>query len=244
METLTIDEMTIEVRRSTRRHTMALSVERNGSIVVRAPGALPADKVREWAYTKRLWVQRKLTRKRAVAERTSPLEFVRGERFSYLGRTYPLKLVAQQDQPLRFDGRWFLLRRDARVAAPDHFRRWYVRVGIEWLAARVGALTRRAGTAPKAIAVRDLGFRWGSCGKHGVLLFNWKVLQLPVRLVDYVIVHELIHLRERSHGAEFWRAMERAVPDWEERREELLNAARECLAFGVTERERGDIPGG
>ena len=61
--------------------------------------------------------------------------------------------------------------------------------------------------------MRDLGFRWASSGKNGVLFFNWKVLQLPVRLVDYIIMHELIHLAEGHHGPEFWKALGRAMPD-------------------------------
>ena len=66
-------------------------------------------------------------------------------------------------------------------------------------------------------------FRWGSCGKNGVLFFNWKVLQLPVRLADYVIAHELVHLVEGHHGPAFWATLGRAMPDWQKRKEALAS---------------------
>ncbi|MEI6395457.1 MAG: M48 family metallopeptidase [Verrucomicrobiota bacterium] len=99
-------------------------------------------------------------------------------------------------------GSRFTLRRGA-CPAEHHFRRWYLDTGTEWLRRRVATLAARVGTTPTKVEVRDLGFRWGSCGKNSVLFFNWKVLQLPVRRVDYIILHELIHLVEGHHGPEF-----------------------------------------
>ena len=86
---------------------------------------------------------------------------------------------------------------------------------------------------PARIEVRDLGYRWGSCGKNRVLFFNWKVLQLSVKLADYVIIHELIHLQVPNHGPEFWRALDRSLPNWRERQEELRMRAKDFLTFGM-----------
>ena len=141
--------------------------------------------------------------------------------------------VAEQDAPLKFDGKRFRLRSDSRLAAANHFREWYINAGTEWLQSRAALLTRKAGAAPSRIEVRDLGYRWGSCGKKSVLFFNWKLLQLPVRLADYVIIHELVHLQVPNHGPEFWRTLERAMPSWRERKEELRNDAKDFLAFGI-----------
>jgi predicted metal-dependent hydrolase len=75
--------------------------------------------------------------------------------------------------------------------------------------------------------VRDLGYRWGSCGRNGTLYFNWRVLQLPVSVIDYVVVHELCHLVEPNHGLAFWSALERALPDWRDRKDDLHRRARD-----------------
>jgi hypothetical protein len=92
-------------------------------------------------------------------------------------------------------------------------------------------LAHKAGRMPSQIEVRDLGFRWGSSSERGILFFNWRLMQLPIRLVDYVILHELIHLIEPHHGTPFWDRLERALPDWRERKEELRTTARNFVQF-------------
>lgn len=226
-ETLQIGELTFEVRRSPRRRTLGLTVDRGGELVIHSPVAETVHELERWARTKLLWVHRKLVLKEVLAPRRRGPEFVSGESFSYLGRSYRLAIAAQQEEPLRFDGRRFYLRRDARTGASDHFRRWYVSAGKDWLEKRVWLLARKTGRNPAKIEVTDLGFRWGSCGRNSVALFNWRLLQLPVRLVDYVIVHELTHLFEPHHRPTFWRALDRSLPDWRDRRKELAMTAQE-----------------
>ena len=92
-------------------------------------------------------------------------EFVSGEGFPYLGRSYRLLLVNAQDVPLRMEaGRFRLLRTEARQGLA-HFVRWYTEHGRVWLHPRVAALARRVGVEPAGIEVRDLGYRWASCGR-------------------------------------------------------------------------------
>jgi len=80
-------------------------------------------------------------------------------------------------------------------------------------------------------------YRWGSCGKNQTLYFNWKGLQLPVRLLDYLLLHELIHLAVPNHSPAFWRSLDRALPDWKQRKDELLVKARDLFWCGVMEGE-------
>ena len=208
---LQVGGLDFEVRRSANRQTLGITVDRNGGLVAHAPVETSADELVRWIQRKLLWVHRKLALKETSFSSASGPEYISGESFSYLGRRYPLKLVEQQREPLRLDGARFLLRRDARPAD-----------------------ARRTASEPKRVDVRDLGYRWGSCGKNGVLYFNWKVLQLPKRLIDYVILHELIHLRQSHHGPVFSAALTSALPDWQERKNTLADRAKEYLVFGLT----------
>jgi predicted metal-dependent hydrolase len=194
--------------------------------VVYAPESTRRDDLESWTRKKLVWVYQKLSIKHDLAAKTREPEYVPGENFQYLGRSYRLMLVDGQRAPLAFDGRHFTLRKDARPAAGEHFRKWFIERGTEWIAQRTHFLVRRAGVKPSRVEVRDLGFRWGSCGSNGTLLLNWRLLQLPVRLADYVICHELVHLRERHHGRTFWALLESIQPDWRERKQQLAKRAQ------------------
>jgi predicted metal-dependent hydrolase len=232
-ETLRIGELNFEVRRSPRRRTLGLTVDRRGELVVYAPEMIADATLARWVAKKLLWVHRKLALKEDSTPKMRSPQFVSGEAFCYLGRRFRLKVVGQADEPLRFAVRQFVLRSDARPAE-EHFRRWYAQNGSEWLRRRVQRLSHYVPKKPKRVEVRDLGFRWGSCGKNDVLFFNWKVLQLPVQLIDYVIMHELVHLSERHHGFAFWKALARALPDCEDRKRRLAAKAKDYLVFGLS----------
>jgi predicted metal-dependent hydrolase len=226
-ETLEIGGLAFHVRRSTRRKSLGLTVDRDGDLVVHVPNATATDDVERWTRQKLLWVHGKLAQRKAIAPRVRVSEFVSGEPFYYLGRNFSLKLVLDQKEPLRFDGKHFYLCRDSRSSAAVHFRKWYIDTGTPWLQGRVTMYSRRTVANAARIKVGNLGFRWASCGKYDTLFFNWKTLQLPVRLIDYVVMHELVHLREPHHTINFWRTLEAALPDFRERQYELLIKARE-----------------
>jgi predicted metal-dependent hydrolase len=231
-ETLQVGKLVFEVRRTERRKTLGVTVDRRGELVAHAPSAASADELARWINKKLLWVYRKLALKREAAPPIRSPEYISGEAFSYLGRRFRLKLVASQSGPLCFDGDQFTLRRNARPAE-DHFRRWYTEQGNTWLNRRATWLSRLTSRRPAGVEVRDLGYRWGSCTKSSLLLFNWKIMQLPIRLVDYIIVHELIHLEEPHHGSAFWCALDRSMPDWQDRKETLRVRAKDFLVFGL-----------
>lgn len=224
IETLKVGGLTFEIRRSARRATLSVTVDRGGELVIHAPVDAGHHELEAWGRSKLLWVHRKLALKEQAAPRVLSPEYVTGEVFAYLGKRYRLSVVDDQEKVLRFDGTRFLLRRDARPA-DDHFKRWYISQGKKWMPRRIEFLCSRTGPSPSRVVVRDLGFRWGSCGRDGSLYVNWRVMQLPVGVVDYVLLHELCHLLEPSHRPEFWRILERALPDWRERKEELHRRA-------------------
>jgi len=104
--------------------------------------------------------------------------------------------------------------------------RWYTVHAREWLTARMGRFLNRFAIEPGRVDVRDLGYRWGSCGKRS-LNFHWRVMSLPPRIVDYVIVHELAHVLEPRHSARFWRLVSRVMPDFGARRDWLMEHGAE-----------------
>ncbi len=95
-------------------------------------------------------------------------------------------------------------------------RRWYTEVGTKWLNKRIRPWAARLGEESVTAEVRDLGFRWGSARPHPGpqhINIHWATLQLPPSLIDYVLVHELAHLREANHTPEFWSIVDRLMLD-------------------------------
>lgn len=231
MPTLTVDDLRFEVTYSSRRRTMELSVERDGALVVRAPAEAAADRLESFVRDKKAWVYKKVAEKEALRRATPVREYVSGEGFPYLGRSYRLLLVDQQDEPLRLDaGRFRLLRAEAGNGRAQ-FIAWYTAHARGWLRRRVAALAPRVGVEPVGVEVRDLGYRWGSCSRAGGLNFHWATILLPPSIAEYVIVHELVHLRERNHTPEFWRAVERAMPDYLRRKAWLAEKGAAIVAM-------------
>jgi predicted metal-dependent hydrolase len=231
MTTLTVDDLSFDVRWSARRKTLEIAVERDGSLTASAPEGTDTVVIKAYVREKRAWVYRKLAEKSALRSSTTAKEYVSGEGFAYLGRSYRLLLVDSQDVPLKLEAGRFKLRRDDADEGRRHFLDWYSRHARIWLRRRVGLYAPRLGTAPAGIEIRDLGHRWGSCSKSGALNVHWATIMLPVSIVDYVLVHELVHLAEPNHTPEFWLKVERAMPDYDQRKRWLAENGASYLGL-------------
>lgn len=216
--TLHVDDLQFTVRESVRRRTMQITVERDGGLVLSVPPQVSRDRLRAFVLEKRFWIYTKLAEKVRLQRDVPRKEFVAGEGFLYLGRSHRLKLVDDQDAPLKLTSGRFCLRRDALTSAREHFIRWYSERASAWLSARVSEYQGRMEVEPAGVRVQDLGYRWGSCGKGNWLYFHWKTILLPARFAEYVVAHEIAHLHEPHHTLGFWLRLERAMPDYEQRK--------------------------
>lgn len=230
-ELLAVAGLTIAVRWSDRRRTVGLTVERDGQLVVSAPKGCSTEVLEDFVREKRFWLFTKLTEKEVLREELRPRHFVGGEGFPYLGRSYRLRLVEELDVPLKLVHGRFVLRRQDADEGRAVLVAWYTARAKRWLDERVARFTARIGKEPSSIAVRDLGFRWGSCGRSGQLSFHWAAILLPPALIDYVIVHELAHLVEPKHTPKFWSTVERAMPDYAARRARLAELGHGCASL-------------
>lgn len=218
MSVLHVDDLTLEVRRSERRRTLGLTVDREGELVLAAPTTADEATLSAFVREKRFWIYQKLAEKAELHHPVPRKTFVDGEGFLYLGRSYRLKLVDDQDTPLKLINGRFCLHRDSLSEARKTFINWYTERGRQWLATKVTQYAERMEVDPSKVIVQDLGYRWGSCGKGAAVYFHWKTILLPQPIVEYVVVHELAHLHDPHHTPHFWRRVERAMPDYERRK--------------------------
>ncbi|MEM1008675.1 MAG: SprT family zinc-dependent metalloprotease [Myxococcota bacterium] len=217
-QTFTVDELTFELRTSSRRKSMEIIVDRDGQLRLAAPDDCKPQLLMDFVREKRLWIFEKLAEKNMLFGAQTPKEYVDGEGLFYLGRSHRLLLVDAQKTPVKLERGRFRMRRKDASEGMKHMIRWYKEHDRPWLLRRVGLFKNRLEVDPQDVAVRDLGYRWGSCGKGDVLYFHWKTILLPPRIIDYVLVHEMSHLHEPNHTNAFWQRVERAMTDYEERK--------------------------
>ncbi len=215
---LRVDDLWFTIRRSPYRKTIQITVERNGTLTLSAPPGVDEEKLRAFALEKRFWIYTKRAEKDRLQRCTPPKEYVDGEGFLHLGRSYRLKLVDAQTAPLKLVNGRFTLRRDMVENGRDHFVHWYSERARAWLSKCVAEYQSRMETTPSGVKVQELGYRWGSCGKGDWLYFHWKTILLPARIAEYVVVHEIAHLHEPHHTPAFWLRVERAMPDFAQRK--------------------------
>lgn len=221
MNELRVGDLTFELRTSTRRRTMQITVDRGGELVFSAPPDCPAERMERFIRQKRFWIYTKLAEKEALRPRAVHKEYRSGEGFPYLGRNYRLLLVSGQDVPVKLEDGRFKMSRAVVHDGRGQMIEWYRAHAQPWLAKRVERWAPRVGVQPSSVTVQDLGYRWGSCGKDARLNFHWKLVLLPPRIIEYVIVHELAHVHEAHHTPEFWQRVERALPDFARKKQWL-----------------------
>ncbi len=202
-----------------KRRTVALIIERDGTLTVRAPMRAPKYLIDQFIQQKADWIVR--AQEKIKSARLPPTKLYQdGEKFLYLGASYDLKLVAAQRAALQFDN-GFTLRHNARNKAEALFTRWYKERAFEIIAERVKQYARQFEFAPKRVKISSAKTRWGSCSHDGSLNFTWRLVMAPLDVIDYVVLHELAHLRVKNHSPKFWKAVEEIFPEYKKQRKWL-----------------------
>jgi hypothetical protein len=216
------------------RRTTDIVIERDGQVTARPPLQMTPEQVDQTVLSKRLWIYRNLAEWRDLNATRVTREWASGESFLYLGSSYRLSLVEEQEEALKLkDGRFLLMRAVAQAggdAAHRVFEDFYTRKGLPRLQRRVDWFAQKVGVTAGAVQVRDLGYRWATCLPQGDLHFHWKCLMVPLTLIDYVVVHELCHRHHRDHSEAFWNEVDKILPDYRDRKEALRRMGAQ-LAF-------------
>lgn len=216
------------VRSARRRRTIELTLEPDG-VRIAAPLRTPTSEIADFVRSRIPWIQKHRSRR---LPGVTPA-FKDADALPYLGRRLPLEVVPDGGREVRVS--MDLL--GIRVAMParmpeasrsvemqDALRAWYREHAVEVIRDRVEHWQTVAGYAPARVLVRDQRRRWGSCSPDRTLRFNWRLVMLEPRLLDYVVVHEIAHLARPHHRPSFWAEVERLMPDYRARRAALREA--------------------
>lgn len=228
-EQVEIKGLSVDVVRTSRAKTASIKVD-DGLVSVVVPKALEIERIEQLVADKYLWIIQKIALHDA-SKPASDREFISGEAYAYLGRNYRLKVITGAYSPVKLiQGRLVATLPDGAKRSNlvrDAVIRWYKLNALRKIKEKVRRYSKVMGLEPKSIGIKTFKSRWGSCSPKGELDFNWIIVMAPNRVVDYVVIHELCHLKQLDHSPKFWKEVERVMPDYAEHKEWLkLNSGK------------------
>ncbi len=239
MPTLNFPKQQLEyqIKFSSRRKTIGIAVDKEHGLVVTAPTGTSPDVVQGLVSEKMDWIKKSLDKVDQILPPANKKFFVSGERLLYLGRSYRLEVIRKESKRIRFrfyHGR-FIVEYPREVEYDSsrvrrHVVRWYREKALEKLSQRVTFYAAKVGKVPEDVRVRDFKSRWGSCQVDGALDFNWRIIMAPMSIVDYLVVHELVHLIHRGHSRRYWSRLSAILLD-HKRRKDWLRINGATLSF-------------
>jgi len=206
LNTLIDNGVSIEIIRTKRQKTASIKIS-NGSVQAYMPDELSDFKIKELLNKRKLWIKRKLELEAKIVV-ANPKEYVNGENFTYLGRNYRLKLIYAKKPDVKLKGGYL------EVYHPKNFNSqnvrdllvvWYESHALERLKEKTDRYAKIIGVRPVSISVKDYKSRWGSCSRDAEILYNWRIIIAPHKIIDYIVVHELCHILEHNHSKQYWR---------------------------------------
>jgi predicted metal-dependent hydrolase len=203
------------IRSKKRRKTISLHVKEDGRIVIYTPYHTPKWEIESFIKNKQPWIVEKISeREKRIKE--AEKTFHPGEKFLYLGEWYPLEMQESRNKepPLKLSFGRFILNKDHIEEARDLFSNWYKREAKEKIMDRVNCHSNRFQLFPEGIKISSARSRWGSCSRDNRLSFSWRIIMASLRVIDYILIHELVHIREKNHSKKFWDYLESVLPDY------------------------------
>lgn len=205
-----------------RRRTLAICIERDGGVTVRAPLHMAKSIVEGFVAEKADWIKEKSSLMAEREARRKNFCVQEGDTLPLLGREYPVMF----GESVAFDGSCFTVCSGNYETMKPQLVGLYHSLAEKFISERVSRFSRSTGWIPSGVRIGAANTSWGFCSGKNSLNFTWKLITAPPELVDYVVVHELAHTVEHNHSARFWKLVERVLPDYKQRRARLRDFAK------------------
>lgn len=205
----------------TKRKTIALIINDEAQLIIRAPIKASTKYIEKVVYEKRNWIKNKQELIKRRNKNYMPKKYIDGEGFLILGENYSLKIISDSIKDIIFDGKQLLFPRSYLFNAERHMLNWYKRQSKELINKRVKYFSNLLNIKYNAVKITDARKRWGSCSAKGNLNFSWRIYMAPIIVLDYVVVHELMHVLFHNHSKEYWDKVRTVMPDYKKHKQWL-----------------------
>ena len=203
------------------RRTVGLKITENG-LVVHAPKRIFEFQLNQILQEKSRWILNKLQAREA--NQIEKIQWIDGEHLLYLGQDIQLKLVANNKKNIHFERNELAIHAPAtniHAACRASVLIWYKKQAILDFTRRVEVFAAKLGVPTPPVAISNAQSRWGSCNSRGQVRLSWRLLQAPPHIINYVICHELAHLKQMNHSAKFYAVVEQLFPNYKAAEKEL-----------------------
>lgn len=205
-----MNEIPFEIVRSNRK-TLALTIDSEARLIVRAPMQLGEDVIRDFIKKKSRWITDKQRQVNDYATKQSAFVLEDGENVLYLGKSYAI--LHKDVQEVMAQGNFLLVPEDMAL---EEFAEWMKAQGEMVISDRVDYYSNLMGVKYASVKMSEAKRRWGSCGVGNTLNFAWRLVMCPQSVIDYVVVHELSHITYKDHSAKFWTRVATVMPNYKE----------------------------
>lgn len=209
-----VGNIDITIKNSNRK-TVSIFIERDGSVSARVPDNVTDEEIKEILEAKAYQIHKNLAQWEQLNERYVLREFVNGQSFIYLGRNYRLTLVDEPLGEVRFTKGRFLLSKMEVAKAKEYFKAFYKKKLQEKIKPLIQRYKAQLDVSPNDIKIMELQNRWASCNAKGNVNFHWKCVMAPMDVLQYIVVHELVHLIHLNHTSEFWNEVDKVLPNYD-----------------------------
>ncbi len=207
--------ITPQIIRSNRK-TLSLSINENADLVVRAPHRVSYDEIKKFISEKSAWIDKKQRLIKAQLKEKVNANLI--SQCLYLGTLYPLKIDNNRVEPISFNGHIFTIANINSEKISLILKSWYKKRFIEIAVPRLGYFSNKHQLKFNQIRVKEQKTLWGSCSSKNNINLNYLLIMAPIKVIDYVIVHELVHTIHKNHSAKFWQKVETIMPNYEDAR--------------------------
>lgn len=201
-----------------RRKSLSIAIQPDGNLLVKAPFFLSDGEILKWVKTKTSWIVRQRAKILEQQETNPPKKYVTGEKFWYLGQEYELEVrisVGRAGTVGIVEDKMILFSKTIDEAEVQKILTdWFVKQAKVVIPKKVRFWAEQMGESYGKVTVKNQKKRWGSCSSARNLNFNWRLIMAASEVLDYVVVHELCHLRQMNHSKAFWREVEMVLPDY------------------------------
>jgi predicted metal-dependent hydrolase len=195
-----------------KRKTLSLTINENAELIIRAPKRLSIEKIQDFINEKESWINRK---KRLIENQIKDVTS-NHNKLLYLGNLFPINVEQNASKELFFTGEEFI----ANSIEPDSLslsiKKWYKNKFKEIALPRVAYFANKHNLMVNQVRIKNQKTMWGSCSSKNNINLNYLLLMAPMGVIDYVIVHELVHTIHRNHSTDFWDSVESIMPEFQE----------------------------